>query len=73
MSKDTFEDCQTCINGVSAQLDGHSVEIIKVVLLCLLRDTLVEEATSEEMLRERADQVADFIKTAHLDGYAAHV
>lgn len=71
MQKDTFEDCQACINGVSAHLDGYSLEIAKVVLLCLLRDTLLKEAGSEAMLRDRADQVADFIKTAHLDGYTA--
>jgi hypothetical protein len=41
MVKDTFEDCQDCMNAVGAQLDGYSTDILKIVLLALLRDVLV--------------------------------
>ena len=69
MVKDTFEDCQNCMIAVGAQLDGYSTDILKIVLLALLRDVLVSEATSVAMLAERADQAAAFIK----QGVAHHV
>ncbi len=61
MEKETFDDCHACINAVSELLAGHSLDIIKVVLLALLRDVLVTESSSPEMLAMRADQVADYI------------
>ena len=63
MAKDRFEDCHACMNAVIGQLRGHSPAIMKVVLLALLRDVLVAESSSSEMLGTRADQVADFIRT----------
>jgi hypothetical protein len=69
MVKDTFEDCQDCMIAVGAQLYGYSTDILKIVLLALLRDVLVSEATSAAMLTERADQAAAFIK----QGVAHHV
>lgn len=63
MTKDTFDNCHECFLAVGGALEGYSVEIVKVVLLSFLRDTLVNEATSPEMLAMRADQVAGFIRT----------
>ncbi|MCA3451179.1 MAG: hypothetical protein IOC98_12660 [Rhodobacter sp.] len=62
MAKETFDDCHACFLAVGNVLEGYSVDIVKVVLLSFLRGTLVDEATSPEMLAMRADQVAAFIK-----------
>jgi hypothetical protein len=62
MTKEKFDDCHECFLAVGNALEGYSVEIVKVVLLSFLRDALVNEATSSEMLAMRADQVAGFIR-----------
>lgn len=68
MAKETFEDCVNCFEAVNAALADHSLDIVKVVLLSLLRDVLVMEAHGTETLAERADQVAGFIKAGRSDG-----
>lgn len=62
MVKNTFQDCHALINGMADTLEEYSVDVSKVALLTLLRDVLVREATSQAMLNERADQVAEFIR-----------
>lgn len=66
MVKATFQDCHVLINGMAGILEEYSVDISKVALLALLRDVLVREATSQAMLDERAEQVAEFIRQGDL-------
>lgn len=68
MAKDTFEDVAELADVIGAALAGYSVDAAKVVLLMYLRDTLEREAPTREALFQRADQVADYIKTSR---YAA--
>lgn len=68
--RDTFEDCHALISSVAAQIQEYSLDIRKIVLLALLRDTLVEEANGNAgLLEQRAVQVADYIA---MDGGNVH-
>jgi len=69
--KDTFQDLVACKEAVARQFEGHSLDIAKIVLLSMLRDTIRFEMGTPDLIAERADQVAEFIKMP--DDEAGHV